>query len=260
MNIMRYIIPSLALILLCSINTPHEWKQETHKGYTLHYKGDDESETKRYHEMIDKGVGSVLYFTKGQFIKEFKVFVHPSRAALDNQWQTDRNLPDLKSHCWMVASGTANKLDLLSPLKWRSEACEHDYADRNKTQKVITHELFHVYHAQHNPGADLMETEGIDWFVEGFAAFASGQCDKERMQEVKKSVLDKKSPTNLDAFWTGNLRYGWSGSMVMYIDKRYGREKMLGLLAFKTKAEILDSLKTDEADLLKEWANYIVVS
>jgi hypothetical protein len=260
MKIVRYIIPSLALILLCSINTPREWKQNSQKGYTLHYKGDDESETKRYRELIDKGVGSVTFFTKSSFAKEFKVYVHPSRAALDNQWQTDWNMPDFKSHCWMVASGTASKLDLLSPLKWKTEACEHTYADRDKTQKVITHELFHVYHGQHNPSPDFSQTEGIDWFVEGFAAYASGQCDKDRLDVVKKSVLDKTSPSSLDAFWTGNLRYGWSGSMAMFIDKKYGREKILSLLVHTTKAEILGSLKTNEADLLKEWADYIVGS
>jgi hypothetical protein len=257
---MKFISLIIALILLCSINTSREWKQETRKGYTLNYKGDDESEAKRYHELVDKGIASVLFFTKGQFTKEFKVFVHPSRAALDNQWQVDWNMPGFKSHCWMVASGTANKLDLLSPMKWKTEACEHNYADRDKTQKLITHELFHVYHAQHNSSPDFSEAEGIDWFVEGFAAFASGQCDKERLDAVKKSVLDKTSPANLDSFWTGNLKYGWSGSMVMFIHKKYGKEKLLGLLACKTKAEILGSLKTNEADLLREWADNIVGS
>jgi hypothetical protein len=96
--------------------------------------------------------------------------------------------------------------------------------------------------------------------VEGFAAYASGKCDKERMDAVKKSILEKTSPVVLDAFWTGNLKYGWSGSMVMYIDKKYGREKLLSLLAHTSKEEILGSLKTNEADLLKEWADYIAAS
>lgn len=248
----------MALALFLGVAAPvDEWKQEKHKGYTLFYKGDDESESVRYAAFINKGIESVNFFTKDSCKKDFKVYVHPSRAEMDHQWQTDWKMPGFKSECWMVASGVATRLDLLSPLTWAKQACEHDYTNKDETQKVITHELFHIYHAQLNPSSDFSETGGIDWLVEGFATYASGQCDTERMLAVKDAVKKKTSPALLDDFWKGKLKYGFSGSLVMFVDKKYGREKLKGLLKFKTRTQVLGALKTNEKTLLKSWADFI---
>ena len=110
---------------------------------------------------------------------------------------------------------------------------------------------------QINASPDFGNTEGIDWFVEGLATYASGQCDSARIKEVKKLIADNKTPKGLDNFWTGKLKYGLSGSVVMYIDSKYGREKLKELLPFSKKAEILAALNTTEADLLNNWKNYI---
>jgi len=157
----------------------------------------------------------------------------------------------------MVASGVANKLDLISPVTWDNEACEHIYSDKIKTQQLITHELIHVYHGQLNTSPDFSDVTGIEWFVEGIATYASGQCDSIRIAEIKKSVLNNTIPMSLDKFWTGNLRYGLSGSMVMYIDYKYGRVRLKELLKFNRKSEILTHLGITEPILLSEWKNYI---
>jgi hypothetical protein len=41
------------------------------------------------------------------------------RKALASAWQQDRNYPDFQSECWMVASGVAHQMDLLSPSAWK---------------------------------------------------------------------------------------------------------------------------------------------
>ncbi len=253
----KALILFVPLALLGSMSLTEEWMQEIHKGYKLYYQGDDESEKKRYVQYMDDGIRSVKFFSKDNFSKEFDVYVHPDRKALDTQWQNDWKMPDLRSECWMVASGIAGKLDLLSPLKWKTEACEHDYGNKDKTKKLITHELFHIYHAQKNPSPDFAETQGLDWFVEGFATFASGQCDTERLAEIKKAIENKTAPSQLDDFWKGKLKYGLSGSIVMHIDSKYGREKLKELLKYKTKTEVLGALKTTEKELLEAWADYI---
>jgi hypothetical protein len=247
----------LAPFLLSGASGAGEWESEKHTGFTLYYSGDDGSETKRYVTMLERGIASVKFFMRDNFKNEFSVYVHPSRNDLDEQWKKDWKMPEFRSECWMVASGVATKLDLLSPLRWKKEACEHDYADKDATQKVITHELFHIYHAQKNPSPDFSETQGIDWFVEGFATYASGQCDNERLKEVKMAVQNEKVPAALDDFWKGKMKYGLSGSMVMYLDHKYGRDKLKQLLIYQTKTEILGSLKISETDLLKEWADHI---
>ena len=59
---------------------------------------------------------------------------------------------------------------------------------------MITHELIHVYHGQLNVSPDFSNTEGIDWFIEGLATYASGQCDSMRISEVKVAIENNKIP------------------------------------------------------------------
>jgi len=158
----------------------------------------------------------------------------------------------------MVASGVASKLDMISPKLWDKEACEHKYAEKIKTQQLITHELVHVYHGQLNVSPDFSNVEGIDWFVEGLATYASGQLDSARIAEVKKAIAENKVPETLDKFWTGKLKYGLSGSVIKYIDYSYDRKLLRGLMRLNKKSEVLSALKTTEAELLKNWKEYML--
>lgn len=234
-----------------------EWIIEDHNGYSLFYSKADKKLKSEYVKIIDKGIKSVQSFFNTPFQKKFDIYVHPYRKSLDSQWQKDWKMPDFKSECWMVASGIAFKMDLLSPRVWHKEACEHNYKDIIETQRIITHELFHVFHGQLNTSPDFSNTENIDWFVEGFATYASGQCGSKRIAEIKKALADSELPKTLNEFWTGRYRYGLSGSVVMFIDKKYGRNKLKELLNFNKKEELFNYLKTDETTLLNEWKLFI---
>lgn len=157
----------------------------------------------------------------------------------------------------MVASGVSSRLEVISPKFWDKEACEHVYSETEKTQQLITHELVHVYHGQQNISPDFSNVEGIDWFVEGLATFVSHQCDSFRISEIKKAINEDKIPKDLDSFWTGKIKYGLSGSVVMFIHYKYGGEKLKELLPLSKKIEILSALKTTEAELLGDWKEYI---
>ena len=233
------------------------WMTEKHSGYTLSYTLSDKKNKKEYQKQIDRGIVSAKQFFQSGFTKEFNVYIHPNRKSLDSIWQKDWNMPDFQSECWMVASGIATKLDMISPKTWDKEACEHHYSHKHKTQQLITHELIHVYHGQWNQSPDFSNVENIDWFVEGLATYASGQCDAERITAVKKAIGDHKVPNTLDKFWTGKIKYGLSGSVVQFIDHKYGRKKLIALLPFNKKTEILTSLNVTEATLLEEWKAYM---
>lgn len=233
------------------------WLVEKQKGYTLMYSNADKENSKEYRAIIDSGIVSVQAFFGDTFKKEFEIYIHPDRQSLDSQWQKDWNMPDFKSECWMVASGVASKLDMISPKMWDKEACEHTYSNRLKTQQLITHELFHVYHGQLNASPDFSDVTGIDWFVEGLATYASGQCDSARIAEIKKAISENKIPASLDKFWTGKLKYGLSGSVVMYIDKKYGRDKLKELLKFNKGDVLLSTLGITEADLMNQWKTFV---
>ncbi|HMN26163.1 MAG TPA: hypothetical protein PKE38_16775 [Ignavibacteriaceae bacterium] len=234
-----------------------KWISEKQKGYMIYYTSKDNSNIKEYKIYFEKGKKSVTDFFQSSYNNVFNIFIHPSRTSLDSSWQKDWNIPDFKSQCWMVASGIADKLDMISPRMWDSLACEHIYSDTIKTQNLITHELIHVFHGQQNKSPDFSDVTGIDWFVEGLAIYASGQCDSIRILEVKKALLENKIPESLNKFWTGNLRYGLSGTVVMYLDNKYGREKLTSLLEYNTITEVLNSLDTTELEIMDGWRRYI---
>jgi len=233
------------------------WIKEKHKDYNLLYTSIDKSNNRAYNELVANGIASVKSFFHGSYKKSFDIFIHPSRNSLDSTWKKDWKMPEFKSECWMVASGVAARLDMISPKLWDKESCDHIYAETLHTQQLITHELVHVYHGQCNVSPDFSNAEGIDWFVEGLATFASGQLDASRIADVKKAIAENKITKGLDNFWTGKIKYGLSGSVVMYIDHHYGRSKLKALLSVNKKSEILSLLKTTETELLNGWKDYM---
>ena len=128
---------------------------------------------------------------------------------------------------------------------------------RSKTQKLIAHELAHVYHGQVNPSHDFTDVRGIDWFVEGVATYASGQCDSAWLERIDEAIRNNEIPGTLDSFWIGKLRYGLSGSVVMYLDNQYGRDKVKELLTVTRRSEFFANLATDEAKLIAGWRHFM---
>ncbi len=248
----------ILFMALSSMTIDTKWISIKDKNYTLFYTEIDKPNVKEYQELISSGTKSATSFFGDHFKNDFAIYIHPNRQSLDSTWRNDWKMPDFKSECWMVASGVALKLDMISPKTWDKNACEHNYINTVKTQHLITHELVHVLHGQFNVSPDFSNVEGLGWFVEGLATYASGQCDAIRIAEIKKAISDKLIPGGLDNFWTGNLKYGLSGSVVMYIDHHYGRAKLKALLPFNKKSEVLKSLKTTETELLNGWKNYLV--
>lgn len=243
------------MLFLCSwVKVNDHWKIKKYKDYDIQYNNQDRDNIKAYNKLIKKGKHETEAFFNTEYKHRFAVVVHLNRHSLDSTWQKDWNMPDFKSECWMVASGVGHKLDLISPHAWKSEACEHRYEDALKTQQLITHELIHVYHGQINKSPDFSDTDGVDWFVEGLATYASGQYDSTRTAAVKKILQDNTYPKSLDDFWKGKNKYGLSGSMLRYIDLFYGREKLISLLPLNNKADILAALNTTETALIDAWA------
>ncbi len=254
---------TLVLALLCALFLParnslsNPWIFEQHAGYTLAFTETDRAHRDNYVRLIDSGLLEVQAFFGQPFPRQFDVYIHPNRTSLDSTWQRDWQAPDFRSECWMVASGVAAKLDALSPAVWDRQACEHPTTDTAATRKLFAHELVHVFHGQHNPSPDFSAVSGLDWLVEGLATYASGQCDSARMAEVFKAIADKKTPRSLDQFWSGKLKYGLSGSVALYLDRRYGRQQLLALLALTEKQQVLEVLGCSEETLVADWEGFM---
>ena len=231
------------------------WKKSIQKGYTVYYTTDDENQLKKLNTYLESGINNIVTFFGNAFQDTFNVYIFPDRLSLDKQWQQDWGDPKFRSECWMVASGVGHRLDILSPNAWNKEACDHNANDSTEIRQVIWHELIHVFHGQNNPDHTFSYIEKLDWLVEGVATFVSGQLDEKRLQRIKQMINDDRTPSSLDNFWKGQEKYGLSGSIVAYINKAYGREKLFHLLKFTNKQEALKFLGLSEEQLLKAWKN-----
>jgi len=202
---------------------------------------------------LTAGRAAVESFFGAPFAGTFIVRVFPDRASLTAHWAAAWGVPDLRAECWMVASGVAGELALLTPRVWHSEACEHDPTDTASTRRLLWHELAHVYHGQHNPHPTFDGMDDLGWFVEGLAVLVSGQLDAEHRRDARRAIAAGLAPTRLATAWSGRWRYGVAGSLAEYVDRRWGRATVTAMLADTTQSGLLARLGVTEEELLSRW-------
>ena len=193
----------------------------------------------------------IEHFLGGRFLRPVDFRVAPTRAAFEAAFPPELGMG--KSQCWMVGMGIGDRMVLLSPADWKGEACEHDPANAVELQRLIAHELTHVYHGQHNPHPDFAGEDDLGWWIEGLAVLVAGQLTPERVRDVRAAVAAGTAPSRLQAVWSGKLRYAFAGSLASYVDRRWGRAMTRRLLAATSSAEALRMLGVSELDLLREW-------
>jgi hypothetical protein len=190
------------------------------------------------------------------FARHFEVIVLPDRAAFDRALPAEWGLAP--TQCWMVACGVADRLWILSPSVWREQACEHDPDDAGHVRGIVTHELVHVFHGQANPSGDFSAVEGLDWFVEGLATYASGQLEEHHVLSAADAIRTGAAPQHLADAWKGKYRYGVSGSLVRYLDQRVGREVINQMLSATTQPQVLSLAGMSESELLSQWRESVL--
>jgi hypothetical protein len=198
----------------------------------------------------------VEHFFGHRFKKAFEVEVFPDRVAFDEYFRKRWKVP--QTAAWMVASGVADRLVILSPHVWKTQAAEHDSADAEHIGDLVTHELVHVYHAQHNPRSDFEGMDDTGWFVEGLAVYVSGQLERSHRADAREALKAGKGPTRLADAWSGRYRYGVSGSLVEFIDNRYGREMVRKLLPVVSNDEAMKQLNITEVEFLAAWRAHVL--
>ena len=258
---MKLLFHSFLLVSVSTLAGPSDsatWQKKDHPAFTFSYQDADQKISNEIDLDVDKGISRITSFFGHEFANKFQVFLFPNRALLDKQWQTDWGLPGFKAECWMVASGVAQRLDILSPNMWKKETCEHDATDKHEVESLIVHELVHVFHGQVNPRPDFTGLDDLGWLIEGVATYASGQLNNKRMESVRRVVADGKAPAALEDFWKGKDKYGLAGSLVKYVDKKYGRSVLFQLLGQTDEKSILEVLMTDENGLIEGWKKSVL--
>lgn len=172
-------------------------------------------------------------------------------AALREAW----GIPE--TACWMVGAADDHSLYLLAPDVWGRDACEHDPSDVEQRRLLVAHEAVHVYHGQVNPTPDIGLLEDVGWFVEGLATFVSGQLDGPHAGRAAEAIRAGEAPERLHDAWSGPYRYGVSGSLVAYIDARWGRDTLRVALELTSWAAFAELLQVTEADFLSGWRAWV---
>jgi len=229
------------------------WLRLERPGFTILYTAPDSAQVMPVAAMVTAGRARAEAYFGAPYAASIEVRLFPDREALTAHWRRAWGAPDLQTQCWMVASGVARELDLLSPRVWRTEACEHDPDDAGHLTRVIAHELVHVYHGQHNPHPDFDGMDDLGWFVEGVAVAVSGQLDAEHRGRAARAIAEGRAPERLADAWSGPYRYGVAGSLADWVDRTWGRAVTVRLLTLTTQAEVLGALGVTEAELLARW-------
>ena len=190
------------------------------------------------------------------FQQPVQINIAASRPAFDAALPAAWGLTP--TQCWMVGVGVADRLELLAPSAWASDACEHNGADAQHVQDIVTHELTHAFHGQHNPTRDFTGMDDVGWFVEGLAVLVSGQMERQRGRSAADAIAANAAPAHLADAWSGRYRYGVAGSMVAYIDATYGRATIVALLSATTQQQILERLNVSEDEFLTRWRAWVL--
>ncbi len=210
----------------------------------------------RVEAMLPAAKARVETFFGSPFAEPVHVTLASDRAAFAASFPKAWGME--KTECWMVGVGVADFLVLLSPADWGKEACDHDAKNDQAVRDIVTHELVHMYHGQHNPTRDFTGVKDLSWFIEGLAVLASGQLDRGHNNDLDAVIRTGAAPTTLAQAWTGEYRYGVAGSLVQYIDQTWGRKTIIALLPATSQTQVLDRLGVSEAELLSRWKVWAV--
>jgi hypothetical protein len=118
---------------------------------------------------------------------------------------------------------------------------------------VLAHEVVHVLHGQLGQHANINSLLTAQWFTEGLAVYVSGMLDVDYAGVLQARLDAGFAPRTLVEVWNDGANYPLSGSIVKYIDRRYGRTALRNLLSARSTTAILTTLGVGEAELLAAW-------
>ncbi len=219
---------------------------------------EDQEVAKTYVRMAEEAERRIAAFFGKGFRKTLTIQICSSRAAFDRALAKAWGMPATQP--WMVGAAGADRVYFLSPRVWKAEAHEHDPNDAGAMSRLVAHELVHAYHAQFNPTRDLDGLDPMAWFVEGLATFVSGQESTQHAGRAKALLTSSSFPNSLETIWAGPSRYALAGSLVRFVETRFGRPRVVRLLSATTNAEALQVLGTTESELLREWKAWLAGS
>jgi hypothetical protein len=254
----------LALTLACAAGcqraapapgtvTADEWTTFTESGFTIRAVRADAGLVPLVGAAIRDGERLATGFFSAPPLQPYSIAIYPDRSTLTDHWRTAWQFPAFQAQCWMIAAAWADELNLLSTRAWARDACGHDPGNQTHIRNVLAHEVVHVLHSQLGQHPNLASTLDVQWFFEGLAVYVSGMLDVDYAGIVQGRLSAGYAPRTLAEVWNDPGNYPLSGSIVRYIDRRFGRAAVRDLLNARSTATILGRLGIGEAELLSGW-------
>ena len=233
--------------------TADEWTTFTASGLTIRAVRADADLVPLVGSAISDGERLATGFFGAAPLQPFTIAIYPDRSTLTDHWRAAWQAPAFQPQCWLIAAAWAVELDLLSPRAWSRDACGHDAGNQTHIRNVLAHEVVHVMHAQLGQHPNLNSLLDVQWFFEGLAVYVSGMLDVDYAGIVPAKLSAGFAPRTFAEVWADPGNYPVSGSIVRYMDRRFGRAAVRGLLDARSTATILSRLGISEADLLSGW-------
>lgn len=205
--------------------------------------------------LITEAREAVVSFFGEPFSRRFHLVICRARKDFDAAFPSSWEIGPTEG--WMVAAGVSDRLILLDPAVWGSEASGHDPSDSDHVREILVHELTHCYHGQHNPTGDFTGAEEVGWFIEGLAVLVSGQFHRSPRESALRACREGSLPGTLVEAWSGPHRYGVCGSMAAFIDTVHGRDTIVKLLPACGNEDFLDILGLSESAFLADWRAWL---
>jgi hypothetical protein len=253
------IFGTIALVATAGCNEPtssvpaDEWLTVTTGGLTIRAVRADSGLVRFVSEAIRNGERLAITFFTAAPLQPYSISIYPDRTSLTDHWRVAWQFPSFQPECWLIAAAWATELDLLSPRVWRRDACGHDADNLTHVRNVLAHEVVHVLHGQLGQHANLSSLLTAQWFTEGLATYISGMLDVDYAGAVQARLAAGFAPRTFADVWNDRDNYPLSGSIVRYIDRRYGRTALRDLLSARSTSTILTRLGVGEAELLAAW-------
>lgn len=157
-----------------------------------------------------------------------------------------------------MAQPQKTDLVVLSPSAYEQHSTFEYFPDEYR--RLLFHELTHMFEEYLAP-ASAMETVPRCW-SEGLAAYLSGQWKYEDQYRFRQPVLEgikeKLIPSICEIQASIELSYDWGWTIVMFIEKTFGKEMILRIVRECDNGDILGIIGEDLKDFEKKWKKWLL--
>lgn len=213
----------------------------------------DENVVGETYDAAVSAVRSVLrYFGLKLEFPLINLFIVPSRKEYDRFVAHLTRVPTDK---WRLGQPQGHDFYLISPNSYPADVSANyldseGACDRGMYKSFIKHEIVHMVEELISPmGAMELRPQ---WWGDGLAVYITGQYrDRITSKCMKRDLAAGKIP-GIDGL-KGGPAYIWGWSLVRYIEKRFGRKKILEILQTTCEQDIPGLLKLGKKALERDW-------